>query len=602
MNKVEDENKIRAPICVIMGHVDSGKTSLLDKVRKTVVQAREAGGITQHIGASLFPKETIIELSKDLQTGNFEFKTPGILIIDTPGHEAFMTLRTRGASIADVAIVVVDLTKGFQAQTFESIQTLRRNKVPFVIAANKVDRIGGWEAKKDTPFVKSYSLQNKKIQERFDNEIYAIMGELSHLNFEADRYDKIKNFAKKIAIIPTSATSGEGITDLFLVIAGLTQQYMMNKLTYADGPGKGVILEVKEETGMGTTVNIILYQGNIESKDTIIIAGRKKAITTKIRSMVQPKPLDEIRDPREKFETPKKIWASAGIKISAPNLEEAIPGGAFYVARGGKEVIDRLTKEVEKELSEIQISTSDEGVLIRTDTLGSLEALTTLLKEKGIPIRSADVGDVSRRDIIDVSITARNVPEYGAILAFNVKVSEDAQELAFTEGIEIFSDPIIYRMIDEYLDWMNDLKRKSEANTLADIPRPTKIIHLPQYVFKRNKPMVVGVKIIGGRLNVKDILIDSENQRLGTIHQIKKDNDFIREAIKDEEISVAIRGPTYGRQFKEGQVCYVDLRANHALLLMTKFMKELTPEEQEILKELEMLKKQSGLKFWPFTG
>jgi len=602
VNKVEDENKIRAPICVIMGHVDSGKTSLLDKVRKTVVQAREAGGITQHIGASLFPKETIIELSKDLQTGNFEFKTPGILIIDTPGHEAFMTLRTRGASIADVAIVVVDLTKGFQAQTFESIQTLRRNKVPFVIAANKVDRIGGWEAKKDTPFVKSYSLQNKKIQERFDNEIYAIMGELSHLNFEADRYDKIKNFAKKIAIIPTSATSGEGITDLFLVIAGLTQQYMMNKLTYADGPGKGVILEVKEETGMGTTVNIILYQGNIESKDTIIIAGRKKAITTKIRSMVQPKPLDEIRDPREKFETPKKIWASAGIKISAPNLEEAIPGGAFYVARGGKEVIDRLTKEVEKELSEIQISTSDEGVLIRTDTLGSLEALTTLLKEKGIPIRSADVGDVSRRDIIDVSITARNVPEYGAILAFNVKVSEDAQELAFTEGIEIFSDPIIYRMIDEYLDWMNDLKRKSEANTLADIPRPTKIIHLPQYVFKRNKPMVVGVKIIGGRLNVKDILIDSENQRLGTIHQIKKDNDFIREAIKDEEISVAIRGPTYGRQFKEGQVCYVDLRANHALLLMTKFMKELTPEEQEILKELEMLKKQSGLKFWPFTG
>ncbi|MDH5402924.1 MAG: translation initiation factor IF-2 [Candidatus Heimdallarchaeota archaeon] len=599
---MEDENKIRAPICVIMGHVDSGKTSLLDKVRKTVVQAREAGGITQHIGASLFPKETIIELSKDLQTGNFEFKTPGILIIDTPGHEAFMTLRTRGASIADVAIVVVDLTKGFQAQTFESIQTLRRNKVPFVIAANKVDRIGGWEAKKDTPFVKSYSLQNKKIQERFDNEIYAIMGELSHLNFEADRYDKIKNFAKKIAIIPTSATSGEGITDLFLVIAGLTQQYMMNKLTYADGPGKGVILEVKEETGMGTTVNIILYQGNIESKDTIIIAGRKKAITTKIRSMVQPKPLDEIRDPREKFETPKKIWASAGIKISAPNLEEAIPGGAFYVARGGKEVIDRLTKEVEKELSEIQISTSDEGVLIRTDTLGSLEALTTLLKEKGIPIRSADVGDVSRRDIIDVSITARNVPEYGAILAFNVKVSEDAQELAFTEGIEIFSDPIIYRMIDEYLDWMNDLKRKSEANTLADIPRPTKIIHLPQYVFKRNKPMVVGVKIIGGRLNVKDILIDSENQRLGTIHQIKKDNDFIREAIKDEEISVAIRGPTYGRQFKEGQVCYVDLRANHALLLMTKFMKELTPEEQEILKELEMLKKQSGLKFWPFTG
>ena len=209
VSKIDGEpnelNKIRAPIAVIMGHVDSGKTSLLDKVRKTVVQAREAGGITQHIGASLFPKETIFEISKKLHNGKLNLKTPGILIIDTPGHAAFMSLRTRGASIADIAILVVDLTKGFQAQTFESIETLRRSKVPFVVAANKLDSVGGWKSFDDEPFVNSYKKQNSVIKNRLDNEIYQIMGELSQLNVQSDRYDKIKDFTKNVAIVPTSA-------------------------------------------------------------------------------------------------------------------------------------------------------------------------------------------------------------------------------------------------------------------------------------------------------------------------------------------------------------------------------------------------------------
>ncbi|MHA2172464.1 MAG: translation initiation factor IF-2 [Candidatus Kariarchaeaceae archaeon] len=600
MSEPEPDKRVRAPIAVIMGHVDSGKTSLLDKVRKTVVQAREAGGITQHIGASLFPKKTILEVSKQLHKGKLELKTPGILIIDTPGHEAFMTLRTRGASVADVAIVVVDLTKGFQAQTFESIETLKRRKVPFVIAANKVDRIGGWQVNTDLPFAESYKIQKVKVQERLDNLLYGAMGELSQVGFPADRYDKIKDFGKKVAIIPTSATSGEGVTDLFLVIAGLTQQYMMEKLTYAEGLGKGVILEVKEETGLGTTIDVILFEGVISQKDTIVISGKNGPITTKIRSLLQPKPLDEMRDPRDKFETPGEIWAASGLKISAPNMEDAISGGALYVAQTKKQ-ISAARKHIEEELSSLQISTSDEGILVRADSLGSLEALLTIMKEKGFPIRSADVGNVSRRDVVDVSIIGQKNPEYGAILAFNVKIPEDAEELAFIEGIEIFQDPIIYRMIDEFIEWSADIVRKAEAETLADLPRPTKIVHLPQYVFKRNKPMVIGIQVLGGELKQKDVLINEENQRVGTVHQIKLQNEFIPRAKINQEVSAAIRGPTYGRQVKEGQTLYVDLRANHALTLITKFMNELPPSEREILTEIERLKKAAGHKFWPFT-
>jgi translation initiation factor 5B len=583
-----------------MGHVDSGKTSLLDKVRKTVVQAREAGGITQHIGASLFPKETIFEVSKQLHKGNLELKTPGILVIDTPGHEAFMTLRTRGASVADIAIVVVDLMKGFQAQTFESIETLKRRKVPFVIAANKVDRIGGWKANNDIPFVESYKIQNKRIQERLDNLLYEAMGELSQIGLNADRYDRIKDFRKNIAIIPTSATTGEGVTDLFLVLAGLTQQYMMKKLTYAEGPGKGVILEVKEEVGMGTTIDVILFDGSISSKDTIVVSGRNGPITTKIRSLLQPKPLDEMRDPRDRFETPKTIWAASGLKISAPHLDDAVSGGAIYIANTKKQ-IKVAQEQIEQELSTLQIATSDEGILVRTDTLGSLEALISLMKEKGIPIRSADVGDVARRDIIDVNITAQNKPEFGGILAFNVKIKDDAQEMADIEGIEIFQDPIIYRMIDEFIEWSGEIRRKLDSESLADLPRPSKIAHLPQYVFKRSKPMVVGVQVLGGEIKPKDVLINEKNQRVGTIHQIKLQNDFVQRASKDQEVSLAVRGPTYGRQVKEGQELYVDLRAKHALTLMTKYMDELTPVEKEILAEMEKLKKAAGYKFWPFT-
>ncbi|MCG3254474.1 MAG: translation initiation factor IF-2, partial [Candidatus Heimdallarchaeota archaeon] len=406
MSKVidaESGKRLRSPIAVILGHVDSGKTSLLDKVRGTAVQAREAAGITQHVGASFFPAQTIIDVCGPLlKKATIELNIPGMLIVDTPGHAAFMNLRKRGASVADIAILVVDCLRGFQAQTYESLDILRARKTPFIIAANKIDRISSWKSIPRATFAETYSKQISKAKEDMDNRIYDIMGELSALRMEGFRYDQVKDFRKAIAIVPTSAKTGEGIPDLFLVLAGLTQQFMMQKLEYSEGPGVGTVLEVKDEEGLGTTIDVILYDGVIKKTDKVVIGGREKPFLVKIRALLEPKELDEMRDPKDKFKGVDQIYASAGVKIAAHGLEDALAGAPLRVALEGKE--DEVFKEVEAELESFRIETKTNGVILKVDTLGSLEALVDMIKEKNIPIQKADIGDVTKIDVIDAAI------------------------------------------------------------------------------------------------------------------------------------------------------------------------------------------------------
>ena len=467
MSRVIDEKKgkrLRSPISVILGHVDSGKTSLLDKVRGTAVQAREAAGITQHVGASYFPAETVLEACGDLlQNTNTELGLPGILIVDTPGHQVFTNLRKRGASVADIAILVVDLTRGFQAQTYESMDILKARKVPFIVAANKIDRISAWKSVHGASFGETYSKQNSKAALDLDNRIYEIMGELAELGYEADRYDKIKDFRKKVAIIPTSAKTGEGIPDLFLVLAGITQQFMMQKLEYSEGPGTGTVLEVKEVEGLGTTIDVILYDGVIRKSDKIVVGGRQEPKLLNIRALLQPKELDEMRDPRDKFKPVDYVFASAGLKISAPGLEDALSGAPVRVAPLGEE--QTILNEVAEELESFRIETKDSGIIVKVDTLGSLEAIVDMLKERNIPIQKADVGDVTKKDAIDAAIVADKIPEHGALLCFNVNVLPDAKEEIEVSDLKIFKDNVIYNLIDDYERWMIDQKEAIKAAT-----------------------------------------------------------------------------------------------------------------------------------------
>jgi translation initiation factor 5B len=602
--KLVTEGNIRSPIFAILGHVDSGKTSLLDKVRKTSVQAREAAGITQHIGASFFPVETIEAISGQLMNkmNIKKLEIPGILFIDTPGHASFFNLRQRGASAANLAVLVVDVKRGIQPQTIESIRILRRNKVPFIIAANKIDRIPGWKSNLNIPMDISLEKQSPGVIKTLDNLIYDIMGELSrHGKIMADRFDKIKakELTAKIVIIPTSAKTGEGIPELFLYLTGLSQRFLKEKLRLSpDEPGTGSILEVKEETGLGKTLDVLLLNGFLRKNDSVLLGGINGPIETKIRSLLLPKPLDEIRDPRDKFTPVDRIVAAAGVKISAPDLDEAIPGAPIY-AYFTSEQRDKFKKDIETELSKIQIETDEEGIILKTDTLGSLEALVGFLQDNNIRIRFANVGSITKRDIIEASLIKQQNENLGVILSFNASILPDAKELAEKEKIPVFTNDVIYRLLEDYQNWLVELTDKERLKLLDGLARPAKIRLLP-YIFRQNNPAVVGVEVLGGILQTKRRLIDSTNNRIGQILQIQDKGENIQIAKMGNQIALSIQGPTVGRQIDVGDEFYVDLTEKEAIGLQSPEIKGLiSSSEINILNDLiDIKRKYTGQRFW----
>ncbi|MGI0014955.1 MAG: translation initiation factor IF-2, partial [Nitrososphaera sp.] len=325
--------ELRQPVVVVLGHVDSGKTSLLDKVRGTAVQAREVGGITQHIGASFFPVETIKDMTGPLynKLAKAETPVPGLLVIDTPGHEVFANLRTRGGSAADIAIVVVDVNKGFEPQTIESIDILQKRKVPFVVALNKVDMVAGWRS--SSRFVtEEAKKQEGSVQNALDEKIYTVVGTLSRLGYPSEAFWRVKDFTKEVAIVPVSARTGVGIPELLAVLIGLAQQYLTKRLErHPTGPARGIVLEVSEETGLGPSANLILLDGTIKKGDIIVVGKRDGPISTRVKALLLPKPLDEMRDPRDKFKPVSAVISAAGLKITSPDLEGVLAGSPLYV-------------------------------------------------------------------------------------------------------------------------------------------------------------------------------------------------------------------------------------------------------------------------------
>ena len=577
---------IRQPIVCVLGHVDTGKTLLLDKIRKSSVQAREAGGITQHIGASFFPVETLKEISGPLlkKIGG-EIKIPGLLVIDTPGHEAFANLRRRGGSVADIAILVIDILKGFEAQTYESLEILKSRRTPFLVAANKIDRIPGWKPQSTFSFLESYKRQDPYVKQALDDYLYRIIGKFSELSFRADRFDRVRNFTRTVAIVPTSAKTGEGITELVAVLTGLTQQFLRRRLQVTSGPAKGTILEVKEEVGLGTTINAIIYDGILRRDDIIVLGGRNGPIVTTVRALLLPKPLDEIRDPRDKFSSVNEVSAAVGVKIAAPNLEDALAGAPLYVAES-KEKIDDLLREVSEEVERLRILTDVDGVILKTDALGSLEAIAENLKRNDIPIRFADVGDVSKRDVIEASVVKENKPLYGVILAFNVRVLPDAEEEAKIRGIPLFCNNIIYHLIDDYLRWLEKKKAEIERGEFERLVKPAKIKILPGYIFRRAKPAIVGVEVLAGTIKPRLRLIREDGKEIGEILQIQDRGKAIPKADKGSQVAISIDKPVVGRHIDEGDILYVNVPEAHARQLFSKFMERLSSDEIECLNEI----------------
>ena len=589
---------IRQPIVVVLGHVDSGKTSLLDQMRGTAVQSREVGGITQHIGASFFPIEIVKDITGPLyaQLAKSDSPIPGLLVIDTPGHEVFANLRMRGGSAADIAIVVADVNKGFEVQTVESIEILEKRKVPFVIALNKIDQIPGWNNTKSIFISEQIKAQGGDMISTLDEKIYTVVGSLSKLGYNSEAFWRIKDFTKEVAIVPVSAAKNIGIPELMAVLVGLAQQYMTKKLERHEGETKGIVLEVKDELGLGPSANIILIDGVLKQGDRVVVAKRDNAIVTKVKALLLPKPLDEMRDPRDKFRPVDNVVAAAGLKITSPELDGVLAGSPLYVLKESEDE-GRLRSLVESEIKAAIIRTDSNGIVLRCDTIGSLEATVDLLRRDKIPIQSADIGHITRRDVLAASAVKEKDRYIGVILGFNVRVLDEAEREASERGIKIFNEKIIYNLVRSYTDWVSYQKEHEDSILFNEISPVCKFQFLKGYVFRRNDPAVFGAEILIGRLRQKIPVINENGKKIGSIHQIQEGGKNLSEASIGTQVAVSMKEPVIGRQISEGDIFYTDLTSKEAKLLLESFSHRLGPDEQEVFQHILSKKREADPSF-----
>lgn len=585
---------IRTPIVCVMGHVDHGKTSLLDRIRGSSVVSAEAGAITQHIGATIVPIDAIRTMSGTME--RVPINIPGLLFIDTPGHHAFTTLRARGGALADMAILVVDITQGFQPQTVEALQILRNCRTPFVIAATKLDRVHGWRVFENDTFVSSFARQNDRVKSDVENKTYEIVGKLSEMDFSADRFDRVADFARNLAIVPISAHTGEGIADLLLVMIGLAQRYMEQELKLTvNGPGAGTVLEVKEERGLGTTLDVILYDGTLSVGDEIAVSKQDGILVTKVRSLLKPRPMKEILI-EDRFERVKSVAAASGIKVSAPQLEGVIAGSPLFVIRNNRTEIE---ERIRKEMQEIHVQLAEEGLVIKADTIGALEALCKELEAKEIGVMRAEVGPVSRHDLIEAE-TIKN-QYYRALLAFNTPILPDAAEMIknplYTQ-VKVFSGNVIYQLIDQFVAWRDEQKRLADQKRFEHVVMPAKIRLLPDCVFRQSNPAVVGVRVLGGKLRSDVDLIKPDGKKIGHLKTMQLRSETIHEAEAGLEVAISIEGATVGRQINVGDDFLVDIPERHVKVLEREMMKTLNPAAQEVLLEYTTMRRKAE----PFWG
>ena len=578
----------RQPIVSVLGHVDHGKTSLLDRIRGTSVTKREAGLITQHIGATEVPIDHIYGVTKPLIGKSRKFTVPGLLFIDTPGHQSFTSLRARGGALADLAVLVIDINEGLKPQTLESIQLLKRFKTPFIIAMNKIDLIEGWQTKAGAPFVLNYQSQTDEVKAKLDDKMYKIIGELYEKGFSTDRYDRIEDFTKAIAIVPMSARNGEGLPDLLLVLIGLAQRFLEEQLKAEEGPAKGTILEVKEEKGLGSTLDVIIFAGTLRRGDTVILGTKGKPITTRVKAILRPKPLDEIRDPKDRFDSVTEVTAAIGVKLLCQNIEGVVSGAPLRATKGDMaEALEEVAEE-----TRVHIETVDEGVYIKADALGSLEALAFECEKAGIPVRKYDTGMISRKDLIDTAAYGETF--HRVILAFGVDLLPEAKEALPNYNLKVFASDVVYRLIEDYQAWVAEEKAKMDAEMRSEFAFPGKVKLLPNCVFRASKPAIVGVRVLGGRRRPGQSLLNIEGVEVGKIRSIRSGEEVVKEAIQGQEVAVAIEGPTGGRQINVEDILYVDLRETALKEIQSV---DLNPDDRMVLEETIDVKRKQD-RFW----
>jgi len=569
--------KIRQPIITVAGHVDHGKTSILDKIRQTKIQDGEAGGITQKISFTTLPQENIQKRAGEiLKNFKIPLKIPGLLFIDTPGHAAFTNLRKRGGSLADIAIMVIDINDGIKPQTAEVLQILKANKTPFIIALNKIDNISGWKTPKDLLFLNSLDAQAINVKENFEEKYYTLIGALHSHGITAEMYSKITDFTKNVAVVPCSAETGQGISEILAMITALSQKFLTEKITVGK-TAKGVILEVKKEK-TGTFLESILYDGTLNLENKIAIANLEgDVITTKIRIMQEARPLNKG------YETKKEVHAAAGLKIQIIAKEDILPGMPFQVINNN---LEEIKKEFESEISQ-ELQTDQSGIVVKADSLGSLEALLVLLRQHNIKVIKAGIGPITKKDIY----TTAALPSLDkVILGFNVEIANetDVEELS---QIKIFTNQVVYKLIEDFEEYIEEKIKETEKKKLDELPKIAKITVL-DFVFRNSNPAVFGVVVNKGTLHNKERFINSNDEKIGQVKEVQEDRKNVSDAQKNAEVAISIPGVNFERQLTVGESLYTNLSETQ----FRKFKENkslLTSDEKTILQEIASIKRRT---------
>ncbi|KAF9209286.1 hypothetical protein BGZ49_005350 [Haplosporangium sp. Z 27] len=599
------KDDLRSPICCILGHVDTGKTKLLDKIRQTNVQEGEAGGITQQIGATYFPLETIkaktAVLNKD---GSKVYKLPGLLVIDTPGHESFTNLRSRGSSLCNIAILVVDIMHGLEPQTLESLKLLRDKKTPFIVALNKVDRLFGWKAFPDNSFVDSLSKQSVAVQREFETRKDGVITEFQENGLNATLYYDNRNLGKYVSLVPTSAHTGEGIPDMIMLLVELTQTRMSERLMYISEL-ECTVLEVKVIEGLGTTIDVVLSNGVLREGDRIVVCGLNGPIATNVRALLTPQPLKELRV-KSSYVHHKEIKASMGVKIAAPDLEKAIAGSRLMVV-GPDDDEDEMMDEVMSDLKTLltSIDKSGQGVCVQASTLGSLEALLEFLRVSKIPVSGINIGPVHKKDIMRASTMLEKSKELACLLCFDVKVDKEAEQMAEDMGIKVFKADIIYHLFDQFTAYHNKLTEERRKDQAPSAVFPCILKMVPGAIFNKKDPIIIGVDVVEGVMKTgtplcvinvdpetkaKEIVylgkITSMEQNHKQVEMVKKGNSGGGVAIKIE-CAVYENAKTFGRHFNEQSEFYSQISRESINILKESFRNDLSKEEWALVVKLK---------------
>ncbi|OWB71213.1 hypothetical protein B5S31_g898 [[Candida] boidinii] len=567
----EEGSNLRSPICCILGHVDTGKTKLLDKIRQTNVQGGEAGGITQQIGATYFPVEAIKQ--KTAVMTKYEktvYEVPGLLIIDTPGHESFTNLRSRGSSLCNIAILVIDIMHGLEQQTLESIRLLRERKAPFIVALNKIDRLYDWKTIPNNSFRDSYEKQSKSVQQEFETKFTNIKVALAEQGLNSELYFQNPNMAKYVSIVPTSAVTGEGVPDLLWLLLELTQKRMSKQLKYLSHV-EATILEVKVIEGLGTTIDVVLSNGILREGDRVVLCGMNGPIVTNIRALLTPQPLRELRVKSE-YVHHKEVKAALGVKIAANDLEKAVAGSRLLVV-GPEDDEDELMDDVMDDLTGLldSVDTSGRGVVVQASTLGSLEALLDFLKDMKIPVMSIGLGPVYKRDVMKATAMLEKAPELAIMLCFDVKVDKEAEQYAEEQGVKIFNADIIYHLFDSFVAYQKKLMEERRKTFAQHAVYPC-VLKTLQIINKRG-PMIIGVDVVEGSVRIGTpicaVRIDPATREktimlLGTVVSLEvnhQSKDIVKKGQTNAGVAMRLEAPsgqqpTWGRHVDENDGLY----------------------------------------------